>query len=194
MNNAGFLSKIKFFLKRQRVVVVLGKEKEIVSKTIYDTLKKNKRQALIFESEDEDILKLRFFLERSRKPILVITEIGDTSYKNMRNTLKLIKSLPRYVKLVLNFDNKLVRGIKDLSDLNTLTYGFYEGADFTASDVIKLNNKTNFKVNYKGNVVPIWLSKNSNKKEVYSILSAVSVGTLFNLNLIEMSQCFKELI
>jgi len=93
--------------------------------------------------------------------------------------------------LILNFDDETVRELKTETIAHPLTFGFQEEADFRASD-IKLNSGTNFKINYKGNIVPIWLEKLFGKEQIYSTLSAVSVGVIFNLNLVEISQALKD--
>ena len=106
---------------------------------------------------------------------------------------KLAKIIPTQGYLVLNFDDETVRGIKNETNLKAkaITFGFQEGADFQATD-IKLNTGTNFKLNYQGNVVPIWLEGVFNKEQIYSALAAASVGVIFNLNLVEISQALEN--
>lgn len=108
-----------------------------------------------------------------------------------REIRKLAKSLPSHGYLILNFDDETVREIKDETNLKEITFGFQEGADFRATD-IKLNSGTNFKINYKGNVVPVWLEKLFGKEQIYSALAAAVCGTIFDLNLVEISQALKN--
>ena len=154
----------------------------------------------------------RFLVTNSSLPILLVTHVGDIPPEkdynppatlpqagpsfagNIKATFeirKLAEVLPNYGHLVLNFDDETVRKIKNEIDLRGLTFGFQEGADFRATD-IKLNTGTNFKVNYKGNVVPVWLEKPFGREQIYAVLSAMSVGVIFNLNLIEISQTLKN--
>ena len=115
---------------------------------------------------------------------------------------ELAKTIPTQGFLVLNFDDEAVRKIADIANLKTLTFGFQEGADFRVSDV-KFNGRdassscqtreepvlgTNFKINYKGNTVPVWLEKLFGKEQIYSALAAATVGVIFDLNLVEISQ------
>ncbi len=93
--------------------------------------------------------------------------------------------------LVLNFDDGNVRRLKEKNPSQILTFGFKEGADFQATD-LKLNGGTNFKVNYQGKIVPIWLQKHAEEKEIYSVLTTVAVGTIYGLNLVEISQALKS--
>ena len=138
--------------------------------------------------------------------------------EEVKEVTLLAKTLPAQANLILNFDDETVREINDVTNLKTLTFGFGERADLRASDVrlnpvrnledkrdnniesLKkqfevsngVNEGTNFKVNYKGNIVPVWLEKLFGKEQIYAALSAVAVGTIFDLNLVEMSQSLKN--
>ena len=92
--------------------------------------------------------------------------------------------------MVLNFDDETTRGIKNLTNLKLVTFGLGEGADFVASD-INYNHVTNFKLNYQGNTIPIWLDFPAQKEHIYSSVATIAVSTLFNLNLVEVSQILK---
>ncbi len=89
--------------------------------------------------------------------------------------------------LILNFDNNNTRRFKEKTPAKILTFGFRQGADFQASD-IRANGGTNFKINNQGNIVPIWLGETLNQEEIYQVLAAVAIGTIFDLNLVEISQ------
>ena len=93
--------------------------------------------------------------------------------------------------LIFNFDKEGIRKIKEMTPVKTLTFGFQEGADFQVTDV-KINGGTNFKVNYQGKIVPIWLMGTKSPEEIYPVLAAVAIGTALGLNLIEISQILKE--
>ena len=161
---------------------------------------KVEKEILVFEVGDKEIKKFGFFLKNSSRAILVITPVGDIPYdkeffsgakEEVKEVTLLAKTLPAQTNLILNFDDETVREIDDVTNLKTLTFGFGERADFKASDV-KLNMGTNFKVNYKGNIVPVWLEKLFGKEQIYAALSAVAVGTIFDLNLVEISQALKN--
>jgi len=113
-----------------------------------------------------------------------VNRLGDISSEE---TQKLVKMLPNQGYLILNFDDEMIRGIKKESSARILTLGLQSGSDFQASD-IKLNTGTNFKINHEGDIVPIWLKKLYEKEQIYSVLAGVAVGTIFDLNLIEISQ------
>lgn len=211
------LTKIKFLFKKPKVVIVTGKGRACAKEAIYRVLKPYCKvglhppttlpslqapEILIFEA-DFDILKfqdLEFLIKNSSLPILVVTHVGEIppeqdffagEKEDIKEILNLAKILPETGILVLNFDDETVREIKDLTDFKALTFGFQKGADCQASD-IKLNTGTNFKLNYKGNIVPVWLDYLFGKEQIYSSLSALSVGIVLNLNLIEVSQALKS--
>ncbi len=162
------------------------------------------KEILIFEPEMKKAKIFNFLIKKSSLPILLVTHIGDIpsdtastpspsgeGVPKNREIKKLARILPSQSYLILNFDDETVRKIKDEANCNELSFGFQERADFRASD-IRLNNGTNFKINYKGNIVPIWLEKLFGKEQIYASLSAVSIGVIFDLNLVEISQLLKN--
>jgi len=160
-----------------------------------------------------DIKHLTGLIRNSQLPILVVTHFGDIPFdrdynpptalppsagpffarekEDQKEILNLAKILPSHSPLILNFDDETVREIKDLTNLKTLTFGFQEGADFRVTD-IRLNFGTNFKLNFEGNIVPIWLEKVFSKEQIYSALVACAIGVKFGLNLVEISQALKN--
>jgi UDP-N-acetylmuramoyl-tripeptide--D-alanyl-D-alanine ligase len=157
-------------------------------------------EILILEIEKEPMRDLGFFLQKSKLPILVSTHVGEIPLdfvffagekEDIKETLKIVKILPPQAKLVLNFDDETVREIADIANQKVLTFGFQKGADLQATD-IKLNSGTNFKLNFKGSIIPVWLHSLFGKEQIYSALAAISVGILLDLNLIEISQAFKN--
>ena len=211
------LSKLNFLLKKPRVVVVTGNGRACAKEAIFQVLdphfrigkdynsptalpQKGRTPILIFGSGDKEIGKFEFFLKNSQKAVLVITHVGDIPHdkdffsgekEKVKEATHLAKTLPAQTNLILNFDDETVREINDITNLKTLTFGFNERADLRASDVM-LNMGTNFKVNYKGNIVPVWLEKLFGKEQIYASLVAAAVGTIFDLNLVEISQSLKN--
>jgi len=219
----------KFLWKKPRVIIVTGNGRQTAKEAISQVLKRYFRidkEILILETDSKDQKKFKFLMKNSSLPILVVTHIGDIPFdkdynppttlpqaspffagekKETTEIRKLAKILPTRGYLILNFDDETVREIKDETNLKELTFGLQEGADFRATD-IKLNTGINFKINYKGNIVPVWLAPTpigdrqtwerslAVKEQIYSALSAAAVGIIFNLNLIEISQTFKNLL
>lgn len=199
--------KIKFLLKKPKLIVVTGNGRFCAKEAIFQVLNKYfkiGKEILIFETDLEKEKKFKFLIKHSSLPLLVVTHIGDIPFdkdyfagekEETGSIQKLAKLLPSYGYLILNFDDETIREIKDYNPptalSHKLTFGFQEGADFQATD-INLNSGTNFKINYEGNVVPIWLEKLFGKEQIYSALAAAAVGTILGLNLIEISQALKN--
>ena len=201
-----FLSKIKFLLKKPKVIIVTGEGRGCAREAIFQVLKpyfEIGKNILLFETDLTDYPnreKFKFLVRNSPLPILVVTQVGDIppdknffagEKEKTVEIRKLAKSLPPYGYLILNFDDETVREIKAETNLKEITFGFQEGADFQATD-IKLNTGTNFKINYKGNTVPLWLEKLFGKEQIYSALAGAVCGTIFDLNLVEISQALKN--
>jgi hypothetical protein len=183
------ISKLSFFLRKPRVIVVTGNSRQTVKEAIFQVLKpyfKIGGDILILESEEEKIKDLAFYLKNSKKAALVITP-------GVKEMASFAKKLPPKTNLIFNFDfdNEIIREIKNMTGLNTLTFGFQEGADLRVTD-INLNQETNFKINYQGNIVPVWLEGILGKEQIYDTLAAACVGTILDLNLVEISQALKN--
>lgn len=175
-----------------------GKVKKLSEKkaNFLDVLKNG---ILIFETKLKNPREFSFFIKNSKLPILVVTQIGEIppdkdffagEKKEAEEIKKLAKILPSFSRLILNFDDETVREMKDETNLFSLTFGFQEKTDFRASD-LKLNSGINFKINYQGNIVPIWLDYLFGKEQIYSALAAAVVGIIFDLNLVEISQALR---
>jgi UDP-N-acetylmuramoyl-tripeptide--D-alanyl-D-alanine ligase len=192
------LDKIQFLIKRKPVVIITGEGRDLAEKAILTILKE--KTLFLISADDKEINKFEFFLKNSKLSILVITRVGDIPFQQdffagerekLEKTIELAKKLKAQNWLILNYDDETVREIDDITNLNTLTFGFSERADFFATD-IKLNHGTNFKVNHKGNIVPFWLEGTFGKEQIYSALAAAALGTIFGLNLVEISQLMRE--
>ncbi len=198
--------KIKFLLNKPKVIIIVGKGRDLAKEAIFQVLKnhfKIGKEILIFNTDfrsPKEINQFNFLIKNCSLPVLIISHIGEIPFDKdffageLEETIevrKMAKILPPFSHLILNFDDETVREIKAETNLKELTFGFQEGADFRATD-IKLNTGTNFKINYKGNVVPIWLEKLFGKEQIYAALASIAVGTIFGLNLVEISQALKN--
>lgn len=195
--------KIKFLWRKPKVIIVTGNGRACAKEAIYQVLNQYfqaGKKVLIFETDLRNRKRFEFFIKNSTLPVLVVTHIGDIPFdkdffageiEKTTEIRKLAKILPVQGYLILNFDDETVREIKEETNLKEITFGFQEGADFRATD-IKLNSGTNFKINYKGRVIPVWLEKLFGKEYIYSALVAAAVGTILDLNLVEISQALKD--
>lgn len=215
-----FIKKIIFLCLRPCIIIIAGKGRSSASENILKVLKKqfkvtkifnNKlpliksgKEILILETnskEPSELEFMRFLLKNSSLAVLVITYFGEVPNDKLsfsgevEETVivrELVKIFPSTGYLVLNFDDEVVRVIKNGSLANFLTYGFQVGASFKASDVNITSEETNFKVNYEGGVVPFWLPGPCSKEQIYCALSAAVVGKIKGMNLVEISQILKS--
>lgn len=212
-----FLSKIKSFWRKPSVVIITGDGRRSTFKNVSMVFKQSfkvgkpphqffddgGKEILFFESDlksPEELEKFKKLVKKSEKPIIIATHTNEipkdtiffpSDQEKLIEIRELVRVLPIDGYLISNSDDE---GIKDLgkeSVAKFLTFGFSERADFTASDV-KIDGGINFKVNYEGNSVPIWLDKSDSKEQIYSALAAVAAGTINNLNLVEISQSLKN--
>jgi len=128
------------------------------------------------------------------------TEAFKTIKKIAQEKRIIISHLQRDGFAVLNFDNELVMQNANTTKAEIVTYGFKEGADFRATDVnVITDEKThwpiglNFKLNFKGNIVPIFLPGAIAEHIIPSTLAALAIGHIFGVNLLESAQALNEL-
>ena len=182
------LEKTVLALQKPKVIVVTGEEKAGTASAIYQVLQPHFKIAKNLSAKDilsKEVLILEqgsdFALKRSKLPILVITSLAETE--------KIIKTLPASGYLVLNSDKKGARALKKTSNVTCLTFGLNEEANFRATN-ISINSRINFKLNYKGNVVPVWL-KGTDEKQIQYAMAAAVVATILGLNMVEISSALK---
>ncbi len=100
---------------------------------------------------------------------------------------------------VLNFDNEMVMQNASTTKAEVITYGFKEGADLRATDInVLIDEETdwptglNFKVLYKGNIVPVFLPGMIAKSSISTALASLAVGTVFGVNLVDGAQALSK--
>ncbi len=180
-----FIAKIKFFFSRKPVIIIIGENKELVKNKSLKTLKRFfqlKKDFLIFTADYNNIKSLNFFVQKSKRPIVIFTEM-----KAIKKEISFFsENLPKKTNLILNIDNHITERIEKIAELRAQKYGFNQKGDLTA-----LKNENSFKINYKGSIVPLWI-KTRKKKKIYTILATIAIGLSLGLNLVEISQAFKK--
>ncbi|MEA3293295.1 MAG: Mur ligase family protein [Patescibacteria group bacterium] len=215
----GFLQKINFSLKKPKIIIVTGNGRACAAEAIFQTLKpylkvkkifndvvplvNDKNEILLFETslkQRQVCEEFTYLTKKSLLSVLVVTNTGDIpsdkesfdgNEEEMVEIQKIVKELPSNAYVVLNFDDKTIRELGNKTNLNEITFGFQDGVNLQASDV-KLNSGTNFKINYDGNIVPIWLRNLFGKEQIYSALSSICCGIIFDLNLVKISQALEK--
>ncbi len=128
------------------------------------------------------------------------TEAFKTIKKIAQEKRVIISHLQRDGFAVLNFDNELVMQNSNTTKAEIATYGFKDGADFRATDVnIIVDEKTswptglNFKLNFKGNIVPVFLPGTIAEHIIPSALSAIAVGNILGVNMLDSVHALRDL-
>ena len=111
----------------------------------------------------------------------------------------LIKTLDPKGSAILNYDNKLSREMKLSSRAKVITYGTEEGADLKAQDVNYNFDKgdyeltgINFKFNFRGSIVPVFMKNAISPGAVYAALAAAACGLELGLNLVDIAYSLRD--
>lgn len=128
------------------------------------------------------------------------TEFFKTIKKIAQEKRIIISHLRQDGFAVLNFDSDTVMQNIGATKAEIITYGFKDGADLRVTDVNIIKNDftdwpagLNFKVLYKGNVVPVFLPGVISRSAISAALAGLAVGTVFGVNIIEGSQALSKL-
>ncbi len=81
--------------------------------------------------------------------------------------------------------------LKRVANSGSLTFGFDEKARLRASDIMIGGEGTNFKLNFEGKVIPVWLNKIFGREQIYASLVAIGTAFIFGINPLEASQNLK---
>lgn len=133
----------------------------------------------------------------------VLTTIGPSHleyFKTIDNVTKeksvIFKSLPKDGLAVLNIDDPIIATLTGKVSAKLLTYGFHPDADVRASDDT-LSHQNNgwglaFKLNYRGNTVPVFLPQSVTRANVLAALAAAAIGLHQGMNLVEVAQALQQ--
>ncbi len=128
------------------------------------------------------------------------TEYFKTLKKIAQEKRVIISHLKNDDFAILNFDYDLVMENRDKTVAEVVTYGFKDGADLRASDINLLTDEKsdwptglNFKVSYKGNIVPAFLPGVVAEHLIYAPLAGMAVGLVFGINLVDAIEAIKNI-
>lgn len=168
---------------------------------------KNYPEILVLEMGADKPGDIQYLIEITPCKVGVLTFISH-AHTEFFKTIKKIAQEKRIIIshlshdgfAVLNFDNELVMQNAPSTKAEIITYGFKEGADLRASDVNIISDEAsgwptglNFKVNFKGNTVPIFFSGVVADHLIPSFLAGLAVGQIFGVNLVEGAEALRRL-
>ncbi len=133
----------------------------------------------------------------------VITDIGISHLEYFahqqeltKEKLSLIKKLDRNAAAILNFDNQKIYDGKNQTKAEIVGYGFVEQSNLTISDFQIIDSQgmmgANFKIHYRGTVVPFFLPNALGKPLVYAAAAAAAVGLRFHIDMASASEALRN--
>ncbi|MFA5021508.1 MAG: UDP-N-acetylmuramoyl-tripeptide--D-alanyl-D-alanine ligase [Patescibacteria group bacterium] len=169
---------------------------------------KNYPKILILEMGADHAGDIKYLTKFIPVKVGVITAVAPVHleyFKTLEEVAKeksnLIKSLSKSGWAVLNYDDKLVNEMKKNTAALVVSFGLIPQADIFASEIaishdvdykdVTTIQGISFKLNYKGNVVPILLPQVLGQHLVYSALAAIAVGIIYKINLHKIIESLK---
>jgi hypothetical protein len=200
---------MEFILKNKKtsLIIVVGEKRNIFSEVIFSAIKSSfPTKKLLRRPNYFDVLSsnvfiisldikkdykdLKFLLKSSVSPILVLSKLDEKDFLAIQG---LVEVMPKESFLVINSDDSLLKKVKSTENCKIVKFGFDDLADFKASDLNETNDSVNFKMNYRGSFVPIWLPSNLDGREkVYAVLSAVCISNILGMNIIQTASNLKN--
>ncbi len=125
----------------------------------------------------------------------VHVEFFGTPEKIIEEKSYLVKALKEDGTLILNADDQDVLALSKLARKKPLTFSLADTADIRAINYEIMYSKENlgpvpsgvhFKIEHKGNTIPISLSGVLGKSHVYPIIAGLLVGEVIGLNIVKM--------
>lgn len=213
MNN--FLKKILLKFLRSEIIIVNGYYRESSAEAIFQVFKQSGKRIkkinsnftslfkkifykgiIVIPTREEELLKIIKIVPNSKIKIIIFNSTKELpeDYSTPANSrsfeiAKYIISKKTYKNIFLiNTDDWQ---LKRIANSGNLTFGFDEKARLRASDIMIGGEGTNFKLNFEGKVIPVWLNKIFGREQIYAALVAIGASFIFGINPLEASQNLK---
>ncbi|MFA6392396.1 MAG: UDP-N-acetylmuramoyl-tripeptide--D-alanyl-D-alanine ligase [Patescibacteria group bacterium] len=175
---------------------------------------KNYPEKLILEMGADHPGDIKYLVGMAPCKVGIITAIGTLGpvhlefFKNVKQLIEeksnIISHLSQEGFAVINQDDVNVFPLKTKTNAKVISFGFAENADVRASDVSianqvdkgegKLITGVTFKIHYKESVVPVLLPQALGKHQIYAALCAAAVGTIYEMNLSDISEALRSYV
>lgn len=169
---------------------------------------KNYPKILVLEMGVDRPGDMKYLLGITKGDIGIVTLISH-SHEEFFNDVKeiqkekglLVENLKPGGWAILNFDNELTRELAGKSKVKVLSYGFKEGSNVRAQELVFSFEKTkevdnllglSFKLTYNGSFIPVLLPQVIGYNSIYAALAAAAVGITMEMNLVEISKAMRE--
>ena len=176
---------------------------KVIIKAVWLIIIKNSKypKILILEMAVDHPGDMKYLTDLVPCKIGVVTNVGAVHLEHFKSIDKIAKEKSILISHidkngwgVLNADNEYALAMQDLAKCRTLTYGFTKEADVVAkeSNISQGNGGDvrglSFKLSYEGSTVPILLPNILGEHLIYSALAGASIGIIYKINLVEISQ------
>lgn len=186
----------------------------ILLKGISLALSKDKEypQILVLELGVDKPGDMDYMLSFIKPNIACITAISEipSHLKNFKDVdelvaekLKVVKNLSKDDHVVLNYDSRLARIARDMTNAKVIPYGQGKKAEVRVLNIARSQDiliygqekllNLNYKLSWSQNVVPVRMPYILGKHQVYASLAAASCGIALGMNLVEISQSIYNL-
>lgn len=179
---------------------------EIFIKALNLLLIKNKNypDILILEMGADKEGDIQYLVDIAPCDVGIVTDVSESHLEFFGSINKIKKEKRKIVEhlsaddyAILNYDVSDVLDMKENTNAKIITFGFDKNADISVSDaginyVEGKPNGINFKLIYKGNIVPVFMPKIMGFSHIYSALVAVGVGSIYGINLIDITKSLKD--
>ncbi|HPY08366.1 MAG: UDP-N-acetylmuramoyl-tripeptide--D-alanyl-D-alanine ligase [Patescibacteria group bacterium] len=112
---------------------------------------------------------------------------------------KLVESLDSHGLAILNFDSEPVCEMASVSQARVMSFSLNHQSDIKAQDIIYNFSRDgyelsgiNFKLNYQGSIVPVFMKNVMSEPALYASLAAAAVGLHFKMNLVEIADSLSD--
>jgi len=168
----------------------------------------NYPEVLVLEMGADHPGDLKYLCSLAKPKIGVVTSVSYSHlefFSSLEGVKKekeiLIKKLESKGLAILNYDNELSREMAQVSTTKVLTYGFLPKADLVAQDVKYNFDKgdyeltgINFKLNFRGSIVPVFMKNAISPGAVYAVLAATACGLELGLNLVDIAHSLSDFV
>ncbi len=175
--------------------------------------KNNYPEVLVLEFGADRPGDIQYLVDFLKPEVGVVTTVGishleffKTKKEITREKSVLVRTLKKENLAILNWDDEQIRAMEEKIRAKKISFGFSEEADVRASDIFfgyekikdQLGGDINkikgisFKLSYAGTTLPVRLMRSVGRPQIYAILAAVAAGIHFNMNLVEISDAFRN--
>lgn len=172
--------------------------------------KKNYPEILVLEMGADRPGDMKYLTDLAPCSVGILTTIAPVHveyFKDIKGVIREKKIIATHLSesntAILNHDDINVWNVREDVDAKVMGFGFEEGSDVRAIEVINKFNPdinrpaeevsgTSFKLIYGGNSVPVNIPSVLGRAHIYAALAGAAVGIHFGINLVDIAQALKD--